>query len=62
MKEFAGLLKSAKHDWIVLSKYPIYEALLEIADQSTAYTRVAEFAHTILYRKQLNQSPSLILK
>ncbi|NUO83664.1 glycosyltransferase family 39 protein [candidate division KSB1 bacterium] len=61
-KEFAGLLESAKHDWIVLSKYPIYEALLEVADQNAAYTRVAEFAHTILYRKQLNQSPGMILK
>jgi hypothetical protein len=51
-KEFAGLLERATNDWIVLSKYPLYLPLLEIAAQNPGYARAEEFDDTIIFRKQ----------
>jgi 4-amino-4-deoxy-L-arabinose transferase-like glycosyltransferase len=50
-KEFVALVEQAENDWIVLSKYPLYAALIRIADASKRYRRFAEFDYTIIYRK-----------
>lgn len=51
-KEFVGLLESATQEWIVLTKYPLYEAHLHALAEAPSYFRVAEFEHTVLYQKR----------
>jgi 4-amino-4-deoxy-L-arabinose transferase-like glycosyltransferase len=52
-KEFTALVERAENDWIVLPKYPPYAALIQIADISNRYRRIAEFDYTIIYRKDI---------
>jgi 4-amino-4-deoxy-L-arabinose transferase-like glycosyltransferase len=49
--KFARLVERGLNDWIVLSKYPPYAALIPIAARSTRYRRVAEFDSTVVYEK-----------
>ena len=48
---FARLVEGGVNDWIVLSKYPPYAALIPIVARSTRYQRVAEFDATVVYEK-----------
>jgi len=50
-KEFAALVARVENDWIVLPKYPLYDALIQIAVNSNRYRRFAELDYTIIYRK-----------
>ena len=51
-KEFEGLLEQAAHEWILVTKYPLYVAHCAALAQTSQYARVAEFEHTILYQKR----------
>lgn len=51
-KEFEGMLEQAAHEWIVVTKYPLYAAHCAALAQASSYVRVAEFEHTILYQKR----------
>jgi 4-amino-4-deoxy-L-arabinose transferase-like glycosyltransferase len=51
-KEFAKLLERATNESIVLTKYPLYSPLLNLAEHSASYALVAEFEHTVLYQKR----------
>jgi Dolichyl-phosphate-mannose-protein mannosyltransferase len=50
-KEFAVLIDRAENDWIILPKYPLYAALIRLADAGKHYRRFADFDYTIIYRK-----------